>query len=69
MSYYCRLILYLVYGKAEGPGEKWHGHVTAITVGPEFRRYGVARKLMNLCELVSEKMCVHYCDINDVHAA
>lgn len=50
----------LVYGKAEGPGEKWHGHVTAITVGPEFRRYGVARKLMNLCELVSEKMCVHY---------
>jgi N-terminal acetyltransferase B complex catalytic subunit len=50
-----RVVGYL-YGKAEGPGEKWHGHVTAITVGPEFRRYGVARKLMNLCELVSEKI-------------
>jgi N-terminal acetyltransferase B complex catalytic subunit len=45
-----------VLGKAEGRGENWHGHVTAVTVAPEFRRLGIARKLMNLLELVSEKM-------------
>jgi hypothetical protein len=26
-----------VLGKAEGVGEGWHGHVTAVTVAPEFR--------------------------------
>ena len=26
-----------VLGKAEGIGEGWHGHVTAVTVAPEFR--------------------------------
>jgi N-terminal acetyltransferase B complex catalytic subunit len=45
-----------ILGKAEGQGEKWHGHVTAVTVAPEFRRLGIARKLMNLLELVSEKV-------------
>lgn len=25
-------------GKAEGKGELWHGHVTAVTVAPEYRR-------------------------------
>lgn len=27
-----------IIGKAEGQGENWHGHVTAVTVAPEFRR-------------------------------
>lgn len=31
-----------------------HGHVTAITVAPEYRRLGLARKMMNLLELVSD---------------
>lgn len=36
----CRFMGY-VMGKAEGLGENWHGHVTAITVAPEFRRIGL----------------------------
>lgn len=27
-----------ILGKAEGVGENWHGHVTAVTVAPEFRQ-------------------------------
>ena len=26
--------------KSEGQNENWHGHVTAVTVGPEHRRLG-----------------------------
>jgi N-terminal acetyltransferase B complex catalytic subunit len=43
-------------GKAEGVGEEWHGHVTALTVGPQYRRLGLARHLMHVLEQVSEKM-------------
>ncbi|CAI2169508.1 20372_t:CDS:2 [Funneliformis geosporum] len=43
-------------GKAEGRGKDWHGHVTAITVAPEYRRLGLADGMMNLLEEVSEKM-------------
>lgn len=42
-------------GKAEGTGKNWHGHVTAITVGPEYRRLGLADGMMDLLEEVSEK--------------
>lgn len=42
-------------GKAEGIGENWHGHVTALTVSPDFRRLGLAATLMNFLEEVSEK--------------
>ncbi|KAG6829874.1 N(alpha)-acetyltransferase 20, NatB catalytic subunit [Tricholoma furcatifolium] len=45
-----------VLGKAEGSREEWHGHVTAITVAPEYRRLGLARKMMNLLELVSDEI-------------
>ncbi|KAF7778455.1 hypothetical protein Agabi119p4_2800 [Agaricus bisporus var. burnettii] len=45
-----------VLGKAEGAGVEWHGHVTAITVAPEYRRLGLARKMMNLLELVSDEL-------------
>lgn len=44
-----------VMGKAEGSGELWHGHVTALTVAPEYRRLGLAGKLMNNLEEISEK--------------
>jgi N-terminal acetyltransferase B complex catalytic subunit len=43
-----------VIGKAEGSGNEWHGHVTAITVAPEYRRLGLARKMMDLLERVSD---------------
>jgi N-terminal acetyltransferase B complex catalytic subunit len=43
-----------VLGKAEGAGEDWHGHVSAVTVAPEYRRLGLARRLMQELERVSE---------------
>jgi len=45
-----------VMGKVEGKVEqqKWHGHVTAVTVAPEFRRLGLAKQLMGLLEWQSE---------------
>lgn len=27
----------------QGVGENWHGHVTAVTVGPEYRRLGTEK--------------------------
>jgi len=50
-----RLMGYML-GKAEGVGENWHGHVTAVTVAPEFRRIGLAEKLMHILEATSEKV-------------
>ncbi|KAF9168744.1 N-terminal acetyltransferase [Actinomortierella ambigua] len=44
-----------VMGKAEGKGTDWHGHVTAITVAPEYRRLGLAEGMMDLLESVSEQ--------------
>jgi N-terminal acetyltransferase B complex catalytic subunit len=44
-----------VIGKAEGKGIEWHGHVTAITVAPEYRRLSLAKKMMSLLEHVSDK--------------
>jgi N-terminal acetyltransferase B complex catalytic subunit len=40
-------------GKAEGDRHLWHGHVTAVTVAPEFRRIGMAEQLMQHLERVS----------------
>lgn len=48
-----------VMGKAEGDGENWHGHVSALTVAPEFRRLGLAERLMVRLADVSEHLCVH----------
>lgn len=49
--------LLAVMGKAEGSvaREEWHGHVTALSVAPEFRRLGLAAKLMELLEEISER--------------
>merc|ERR1719203_2417802 len=35
-----------IIGKVEGKGEEWHGHVSAISVAPEYRRTGIANRLM-----------------------
>lgn len=45
-------------GKAEGLEENWHGHVTCLTVSPEYRRLGLADDMMGQLERVSEHMCV-----------
>jgi len=41
-------------GKAEGAAREWHGHVSALTVAPEFRRLGLAKTLMAELERVSD---------------
>lgn len=47
-------------GKAEGAPlitdkMPWHGHVTAVTVDPDYRRLGLADGLMHGLEEISEK--------------
>ncbi|KAF1778011.1 Acyl-CoA N-acyltransferase [Phytophthora cactorum] len=49
-------IMGYIMGKAEGQGTNWHGHVTAVTVAPEFRRLGLAKKLMDYLENVSVEL-------------
>lgn len=56
-------IMGYIMGKAEGGGEKWHGHVTALTVAPEFRRLGLAGKLMNNLEQISEQKKCFFVDL------
>eukprot|EP00045_Choanoeca_perplexa_P003191 m.29030 g.29030 ORF g.29030 m.29030 type:complete len:177 (-) comp11916_c0_seq1:2-532(-) len=43
-----------VMGKAEGRERNWHGHVTALTVAPEYRRLGLGKQLMAELEDISE---------------
>ena len=43
-----------VIGKAEGSPNDFHGHVTALTVSPEYRRLSLARTLMNFLETASD---------------
>lgn len=50
-----RMMSYIM-GKAEGEQELWHGHVTALTVSPEYRRMGLAKRMMKGLEEVSEKI-------------
>ncbi|KAL1131943.1 hypothetical protein AAG570_011554 [Ranatra chinensis] len=52
-----------IMGKAEGRGENWHGHVTALTVSPKYRRLGVARKLMKSLEDISEQKDCYFVDL------
>lgn len=56
------LMSYLI-GKVEGKGTDWHGHVTAITVSPLYRRMGLARSLMTHLERVSEERKCYYVDL------
>lgn len=56
-------IMGYIMGKAEGSGESWHGHVTALSVAPEFRRLGLAGKLMNILEEISEKKHCFFVDL------
>uniref|UniRef100_A0A673U1R9 N-alpha-acetyltransferase 20 n=1 Tax=Suricata suricatta TaxID=37032 RepID=A0A673U1R9_SURSU len=54
-----------IMGKAEGSvaREEWHGHVTALSVAPEFRRLGLAAKLMELLEEISERKGGFFVDL------
>jgi N-terminal acetyltransferase B complex catalytic subunit len=58
-----RVSSYMI-GKAEGRGLEWHGHISAVTVAPEFRRLGLARTLCNELERVSDKVYRgHFADL------
>jgi len=45
-----------IFGKVEGKDTNWHGHVTAVTVSPTYRRLGVAGILMQQLENVSQNI-------------
>ena len=51
--------------KVEGTGLDWHSHISAISVSPEFRKLGVARKLLDYFETVSED--THFCYFADLY--
>ena len=48
-----------ILGKAEGDAKLWHGHVTAVTVSPEYRRLGVAKNLMAYLVISDHFVHVH----------
>jgi N-terminal acetyltransferase B complex catalytic subunit len=50
-------------GKAEGRDEQWHGHVTAVSVAPEFRRCGLAAVFMDGLERISEAKRCYFVDL------
>ena len=50
-----RISSYMI-GKAEGSGTEWHGHISAVTVCPEYRRLGLAKTLCREVERVSDKV-------------
>lgn len=53
-----------ILGKAEGQGKLWHGHVTAVTVSSDYRRLGIASRLMNYLEKGSEvSYNAHFVDL------
>jgi N-terminal acetyltransferase B complex catalytic subunit len=53
-----------ILGKAEGQGKLWHGHVTAVTVSPDYRRLGIASRLMDYLEDGSEvSYNAHFVDL------
>ncbi|CRL08573.1 CLUMA_CG021382, isoform A [Clunio marinus] len=56
-------IMGYIMGKAEGHGESWHGHVTALSVSPDYRRLGLAATLMKFFEDVSEKKRCFFVDL------
>jgi N-terminal acetyltransferase B complex catalytic subunit len=43
-------------GKAEGKDKLWHGHVSAVTVAPAYRRLGLAKTLMDDLESTCENV-------------
>lgn len=52
-----------VMGKSEGHGENWHGHVTALSVAPMYRRLNLAATLMAHLEDISEKYLLLFSSI------
>lgn len=56
-------IMGYVLGKAEGTDTVWHGHVSAVTVAPEYRRLQLAKTLMGDFERLSEQKQNYFVDL------
>lgn len=55
-----------IMGKSEARQHSpldWHGHVTAVSVADEFRRIGLAAKMMNSLEEISELKQCYFVDL------
>ncbi|KAL0241314.1 hypothetical protein GEMRC1_006549 [Eukaryota sp. GEM-RC1] len=50
-------------GKAEGEGELWHGHISAVTVSPSYRRMGLAKHLIQWIEDQSDNQRCYFVDL------
>ena len=51
------------FGKIEGEKEKYHGHLTAITIAREFRRSGLSNRMMDWLRDISEEKKTYYIDL------
>jgi N-terminal acetyltransferase B complex catalytic subunit len=49
-------IMGYMLGKSEGSDTLWHGHVSAVTVAPLYRRLGLAKTLMEDLENTSSNV-------------
>uniref|UniRef100_A0A1I7XN91 N-alpha-acetyltransferase 20 n=1 Tax=Heterorhabditis bacteriophora TaxID=37862 RepID=A0A1I7XN91_HETBA len=54
---------FVVMGKAEGREENWHGHVTALSVAPAYRRLGLAAKMVDTLEQISDMKRAYFVDL------
>ena len=57
-------IMGYMLGKSEGMEKLWHGHVSAVTVAPTYRRLGLAKVLMDDLETISSDVYnAHFVDL------
>ena len=57
-------IMGYMLGKSEGTDNLWHGHVSAVTVAPLYRRLGLAKTLMDDLESTSSNVYnVYFVDL------
>ncbi|CAK9291500.1 unnamed protein product [Gordionus sp. m RMFG-2023] len=50
-------------GKTEGQNENLHGHVTALSIAPDYRRLGLAESLMKHLEDYSDRQNCYFVDL------
>ncbi|VDM53074.1 unnamed protein product [Angiostrongylus costaricensis] len=56
-------IMGYIMGKAEGRDENWHGHVTALSVAPDYRRLGLGARMMSTLEHISDMKKAYFVDL------
>lgn len=52
-----------VFGKSEGYGPEWHGHVTALSVASSHQRLGLAHQLLERLEETSRREQCNFVDL------